>query len=148
MPMGHNRNTITSANSVILFRCKGVYDNWVKIEGAQADSFLTYGDATMGETMMGVDGKQSIGFVPHETPVTLNLAPNSPSVQVLENVYADFTANMETRFCEFQVTYPSVKRRQTFEGGFIGKTGGTGISRVLDGHTYNFSMVSNGMETV
>ena len=148
MAMGHNPNTITSANSIILFRCVGVYDNWVKIEGAQADSFLSFSDATFGETQMGVDGKQSIGFVPHETPLTLNLAPNSPSIQYLENVYADFVQNMETRYCEFEVTYPSVQRRQSFKGGFTGKSGGTGISRLLDGHVYNFSMVSNGMETI
>lgn len=148
MTMGHNPNTITSANSVILFRCKGIYDNWVKIEGGQADSFLSFSDVTFAETQMGVDGKQSIGFTPHETPVTLSLAPNSASVPVLENVYNDFVANMEVRYCEFQVTYPSVKRKQTLKGTIVSKNGGTSINKLLDGHTYNFSMVSQGIENI
>ena len=148
MAIGHNPNTITSANSIILFRCKGVYDNWIKIEGAQADSFLSFGDVSFGETQMGVDGKQSIGFVPHETPVTLNLAANSPSINKLETVYRDFISNMEGRFCEFQVTYPSVKRRQTLKGAFTGKSGGTGIAKLLDGHSYSFSMISDGIQDI
>lgn len=147
MPMGHNANTITSANSVILFRCNGIYDNFVKIEGAQADSFLSFGDATFTESQVGVDGKQSIGYVPHLTPITLTLAANSASIQVIENVYNDFVANSEARYCEFQITYPATKRRRTLKGTITTKNGG-GISRLLDGHTYNFSMIDSGFENI
>ena len=58
MPMGHNEKTITSANSVMMLRCEGVYDNWVRILGFQADNAWEFGDANIGETRMGVDGRQ------------------------------------------------------------------------------------------
>ena len=148
MAMGHNPNTITSANSIILFRCPGVYDTWVKLEGYQVDAAASFGDTTVAETQMGVDGKQSIGFVPHEVPVTLNFSANSPSVQVMETVYADFVQNMEVRYCELQITYPSVKRRQNLKGTMVSRSGGTGISRLLDGHSYTFNQVGNGMEDI
>ena len=146
--MGQNPNTITSANSVILFRCKGIYDNWVRLSGYQVDTAASFGDVTVGETRMGVDGKQSGGFVPHETPFTLNLEANSESLNVMETVYNDFINYMETRVCEFQITYPSVKRRQNLSGFLVTKSGGTGISRLLDGSTYTFNQISNGVEQI
>lgn len=148
MPMGHNPNTITAANSVVLFRCKGIYDDWVRLEGAQSDAFVSFSDVTMGQTRMGVDGKQSIGFIPHETPTTVSLEANSPSISILENVYNDFISNMEVRSCEFQVSYPSVKRKQTLKGGMTTKSGGTGIAQLLTGHTYNFNLLSDGIEEI
>lgn len=33
MPMGHNLLTITSAYSVLMLRCTGVYDNFINIKG-------------------------------------------------------------------------------------------------------------------
>lgn len=148
MAMGHNPNTITAANTVILFRCIGVYDSWVQITGAQSDQFLSMSDVTVAQTRMGVDGKQSIGYTPHETPLTLSLEANSPSLMVFETVQNTFNKNMETAFCEIQVQYPSVKRRQTFKGAMVTKQGGTGISQLLVGGTFNFNMVSGGIEEI
>lgn len=60
MPMGHNPLTITSANSVLMVRCAGVYDNYITMQGFQADNAWGFGDdANISETRMGVDGKQS-----------------------------------------------------------------------------------------
>lgn len=147
MAMGHNPNTLTSANSIILFRCKGLFDNWVKITGAQPDAWLSFSDVTLGETQVGVDGKQSGGFTPHETPVTLSLAANSESVDVLEFCYNDFIQNMEQRRCEFQITYTATNRKKSLDGFFVTKNGG-GISRLLEGHTYNFNMMDSGFENI
>lgn len=146
MAMGHNPNTITAANSVVLFRCKGVYDDWVQLEGAQSDAFVSFSDVTLGQSRVGVDGKQSIGFIPHETPTTVSLEANSKSVLVMETVYNDFINNMEVRLCEFQVSYPSVKRKQSLSGTMTTKSGGTGIAQLLTGHTYNFNLMSKGIE--
>ena len=146
--MGHNPNTITSANSVILFRCKGIYDNWVKLVGYQVDTAAVFSDVTMGETRMGVDGLQSGGYVTHETPIALNFEANSPSINILENVYRDFVQNSESRLCEIQVTQPSVKRSQSLSGFMVTKSGGTSINKLLVGSAYNFNMVSNGSEDI
>jgi hypothetical protein len=148
MAMGHNPNTLTGANSVILFRCAGIYDNWVKLVGFQVDTAAVFGDVTVGETRIGVDGKQSGGFVAHETPLTINLEANSPSINVLENVYSDFCQNMETRLCEFQITQPSIQRKQSLSGFMTTKTGGASINKLLVGSAYNFSTVSNGSEEI
>lgn len=148
MAMGHNPNTITSANSVIQFQCEGIYDDWIRITGAQSDSFLTMADITMAQTRLGVDGKQSMGWIPHEVPLTLSLEANSPSRMVMENVQNDFTQNSEVRLCKIQVSYPSIKQRQVFSGTMVTKSGGTGIAQLLNGSTYVFNMISDGVEEI
>ena len=148
MSMGHNPNTITAANSVILFRCAGIYDQWVQLEGAQSDAFLSMADVTLAQTRLGVDGKQSIGYIPHETPVTVSLEANSPSRMIMENVKNYFTRNSEVSLCEIQVSYPSIKQRQVFSGTMVTKSGGTGIAQLLNGSTYTFNMISDGVEEI
>lgn len=118
MGMGHNERTITSANSVMMIRCKGIYDDWVRIQGFQADNAWEFGDANIGETRMGVDGKQSIGYTPHETPWTLYLEANSASIEVMETIRKDFNSNMEVRPIEIIIEMPSIAKRYTGKGGF------------------------------
>ena len=148
MAMGHNPNTITAANTIIQFRCEGLYDDWIRLTGAQSDSFLTMADITMAQTRLGVDGQQSMGWIPHEVPLTLSLEANSPSRMVMENVQNDFTRNSEVRLCKIQVYYPSIKQRQVFSGTMVTKSGGTGVAQLLNGSTYVFNMISDGVEEV
>ncbi|MBC8947079.1 MULTISPECIES: phage tail fiber protein [Xenorhabdus] len=148
MTMGHNPNTITSANAVLMLRCKGVYDDYVQIQGFQADNAWEFGKVTLGETRIGVDGKQSVGYVPHETQWTLYLEANSPSTQVLENIRKDFNSNKETRFIDIVVEIPSIKKRYSGTGGLISMTGGASGKKLLDGTSYEFNMITNGAEEI
>lgn len=148
MAMGHNPNTITAANTVIQFQCEGIYDDWIRLTGAQSDSFLAMADITMAQTRLGVDGQQSMGWIPHEVPLTLSLEANSPSRMVMENVQNDFTQNSEVRLCKIQVSYPSIKQRQVFSGTMVTKSGGTGVAQLLNGSTYVFNMISDGVEEI
>lgn len=148
MPMGHNPKTITSANAVLMLRCEGVYDDYIRIQGFQADNAWEFGEANIGETRMGVDGKQSIGYIPHETPWTLYLEANSVSTQVMENIRKDFNSNMETRFIEIIVEMPSIGKRYQGKGGMTTMTGGASGKKLLDGTSYNFNMVFEGAEEI
>lgn len=94
---------------------------------------------------MGVDGLQSGGFVAHQIDATLSLQANSESVPKLEFCYNDFIQNMEVRLCEFQITYTATKKVRSLSGHFTTKQAGS-ISRLLDGHTYGFSLVDGGFE--
>ena len=71
MTMSQNPRTITSANSVLMFSADGYFDTPIQVQGFQADNAFTFGDATSGETRIGIDGKQSGGWVSHEVPVTI-----------------------------------------------------------------------------
>jgi hypothetical protein len=148
MAMGLNPNTITAANSVLSLRCAGVFDDWIKITGAQSDAFASLDEVTTAQTQIGVDGKLSIGWVPHTTTATISLAANSQSISTFETIYNDFMNNMEVRVVELQLYYPSVKRKQTITGTLVRKSGGTGIGQLLTGHTYALEGISGGIEEV
>lgn len=148
MPMGHNPRTITSANAVLMLRCKGVYDNFIKLQGFQADNAWGFGDATIGESRMGVDGKQSIGYTPHEVEWTLHLEANSPSIEIMENIRKDFNANMEARLIDIVVEVASVKKRYKASGALTGLSGGISGQKLLAGNQYKFKLVLDGAEEI
>ena len=62
--MGQNPRTVTAANSVVMFKAVGYFDQAIQLQGFQVDNAFGFGDATVGETRIGVDGKQSGGWVP------------------------------------------------------------------------------------
>ena len=148
MPMGHNPLTITSANSVLMLRCAGVYDNYITMQGFQADNAWGFGDANIAETRMGVDGKQSMGYTPHEVEWILHLEANSPSIEHMENIRKDFNANMETRPIDTVVEIPSVKKRYSATGALVKLTGGASGQKLLAGSQYTFRLVLNGAEEI
>ncbi|WP_432784678.1 hypothetical protein AAEX37_01955 [Oligella sp. MSHR50489EDL] len=148
MTMEHEPLTITSANSVLMLRCKGVYDEYVRIRGFQGDNAWGFGESNIAEDEMGVDGLQSIGYTPHTTPWTLYLQANSPSNEVLENIRADFNQNKEARYIDIIVEIPSIKKRYSSRGTLISFSGGTSGKKVLAGSQYNFSLVINNAERI
>ena len=148
MPMGHNPLTITAANAVLMIRCEGVYENYVTMQGFQADNAWAFGDSAISETRMGVDGKQSMGYTPHETDWTLHLEANSPSVAIMENIRKDFNNNMEVRPINISVEIPSIKKRYSGTGSMVSLTGGASGQKLLAGSQYQFKLVINGSEDI
>ncbi|EOF5040207.1 hypothetical protein ACK1M2_001725 [Providencia rettgeri] len=120
----------------------------MQIQGFQTDNAWNFGEANIGETRMGVDGKQSIGYTPHETQWTLYLEANSISTQVMETIRKDFNSNMEARFIDIIVEIPSIGKRYSATGGLTSMTGGASGKKLLDGTSYNFNMVFNGAEEI
>lgn len=130
--MAINKKTLTAANSVILFRCEGIYDNYVQLSGYQADNIFSLGDITLGQTVAGADGKLSGGFVYNAQTFGLNLEANSPSLPILENCAANFLKNKETVAVDFQVTLPSIGKTVSFSGFYITHSG-VSASKLLSG---------------
>ena len=71
--------TLTSANSVLLWKAYGYSDQFALARGYKADSAFDFSDVTIGETSMGVDGIQSGAYIQHEHTFTLTFEPNSPT---------------------------------------------------------------------
>ncbi|PIT58372.1 hypothetical protein BHC49_01685 [Snodgrassella alvi] len=146
--MGHNPLTITAANAVLMLRCKGVYDNFITMQGFQADNAWNFGDANLSEARIGVDGKQSMGYTPHQIEWILHLEANSKSIAILENIRKDFNTNMETRPIDIVVEIPSIKTRYSATGALISQSGGTSGQKLLVGSQYKFNLVLNGGEDI
>lgn len=136
--------TLTSANSVIQIRCKGVYDEYFRLEGYQTDNAASFGDANIAETRVGVDGKQSAGWTPHEVQWTVALEANSPSRVRLENIRKWFNANREIAPVDVIIEIPSIGERHTGSGYLVTLSGGPSLQKILAGSVYNFNMMFNG----
>jgi hypothetical protein len=148
MPMGQNPRTITAANSVVMFTAAGYFDQAIQLQGFQVDNAFGFGDATVGETRMGVDGKQSGGWVAHEVPVTVFFEANSASRLQMEQYRAWCNANQETSLCTLDITIPSIGRRIQAGGFMVSQGGGPSAQKLINGTQYVFNMVINSEESI
>lgn len=146
MTMTNNPRTITAANSVVMFKAAGYYDQAIQLQGFQVDNAFSFGDATMGETRVGVDAKQSGGWVAHEVPVTVFFEANSPSRIQMEQFRAWMNANQETALCTLDITIPSIGRHVSASGFMVSQSGGTSAQKLLNGTQYVFNMIINSEE--
>lgn len=148
MAMGQNPRTITAANSVVMFTAEGYFDQAIQLQGFQIDNAFSFGDATVGETRIGVDGKQSGGWISHEVPITVFLEANSESRSQMEEYRAWMNSNQETSLCTLDITLPSIGKRITASGFMVSQGGGPSAQKLLNGTQYVFNMVINGEEAV
>jgi hypothetical protein len=146
--MSQNPRTITAANSVVMFTAAGYYDQAIQLQGFQVDNAFGFGDATVGETRIGVDGKQSGGWVAHEVPVTVFFEANSASRLQMEQYRAWCNANQETSLCTLDITIPSIGRRIQASGFMVSQGGGPSAQKLINGTQYVFNMVINSEESI
>lgn len=144
----YTERTITSANSILLVRALGYNKQWVKIEGYAADNAFDFGQGDIGETVMGVDGKQSGAYTPYQVPFNIALQANSPSRSYFDGIINHIHATEETVPFEFSVEIPSIRKRYSASGFMVNIPGGTNAKKVLESATYTFSIVNNGAEDI
>lgn len=135
-----NTKTLTAANSVLQVRCKGVYDNFVQLDGFQVDNAFGFGDRTVGETRASVDRKLSGGYVFNESTLTTYFEANSNSLVFMNNCMADFQKNGETRVFDFAIEIPSIKKRYSFSGFLITAPSGVSAQKMLAAVQYVFNV--------
>lgn len=111
--------TITSANAVLLLSIEGLYDVPQQLQGFAADDIFDTESLEPVETMMGVDGKLSGGWVPREVKQNISIQADSPSILVFENWYAAQQTARETYIANGQVHLSSVGRKYTMTRGFL-----------------------------
>lgn len=135
--------TLTSANSVLLWKAKGYTDQFVEAKGYKTDSAFDFSDANIGETVMGVDGIQSGAYVQHEHQLTITFEANSPTRAHFAKMYERMTQQMETFPFEFQVDIPSLGIRRVAKGFMINLAGFSAKKRMDAGsYTFNLGVVS------
>lgn len=148
MTMSQNPRTITAANAIVLFSTENYFSSPIQLQGFAADNAFGFGDATIGETRIGIDGLQSGGWVSHEVPFTIYLEANSESRTQMEEFRAYCNGRKETERVTFDVTMPSTGQRVVASGFMVSHSGGTSAQKLLQGSQYVFNLVINGEEGV
>lgn len=116
--MGNNRN-ITSADSVFTLAITGLYPTPVSIGGYASDRAFETDAVDVAETVMGVDGNMSAGWIPNTTMQTVTLMPDSQSSDIFENWDRVETSRRTKLFATGEIQIPGTGRRYTLTKGVL-----------------------------
>ena len=114
--------TLTSANSVLMLGVDGLFNVPVQIEGYAADDAFTIGDVDMAETVMGVDGKLSAGWIPAIKTLEIMLQADSASNDFFDALIAAESVAREKYVLNGSILVPGISRIFVLTRGFM-KTG-------------------------
>lgn len=103
--------TLTSANSIILIGVKGLFNVPVQLQDFAAEDIFDAEGIDTAETMMGVDGKLSAGFVFSTAKLGITLQADSDSNDFFEQWYAAQRAVREVYFGFGTVFLRSTQRK-------------------------------------
>lgn len=78
--------TLTTANSVLTLTVPALGIGPVQIQGFATDDAFDTPDVKPVETMVGVDGQKSAGFVAYLVPFTFILQADSTSIDVMDAI--------------------------------------------------------------
>jgi hypothetical protein len=111
--------TLTSANSSYLLAIDGLYPTAQKLEGYMADASFATDRVETAETVLGVDGNLSGGWLPTAIKQTISLMPNSPSYPVFENWANAQNAQREVMIASATILIPGLGKTYTCTKGFL-----------------------------
>lgn len=112
-------STITAANSVVLISVTGLFDVPQQLQGFSADDVTDTDSLAPAETMMGVDGRLSGGWVPVPIVQSITLQADSFSNQLFERWYMAQQAQRESYIANGSIFLPATGRKYTMTRGFL-----------------------------
>lgn len=111
--------TLTAANSVIMLTVEGLFDTPVQLQGFAADDIFDTDQLESAETVMGVDGKLSAGWVPAAVKQNFTLQADSDSLPFFETWYSSQQAIRELYIARGSIYLPAVGRKYAMNRGFL-----------------------------
>lgn len=132
--------TITSANSVIMLAISGLFDVPQQLQGFSADAAFSAEVFAAVETVMGVDGNMSAGWVPVEKKMSIMIMPDSDSDVLFDTWFAAQEAARELYFASGTIILPSISRELTMIKGVLsGYTPLPEVGKVLKARTFGLT---------
>jgi hypothetical protein len=114
-----NNRTITAANSVLLLSVAGLFDVPQRIQGFSADNITNTDNLNNAETLMGVDGRLSAGWVPVSIPQTITLQADSPSNDFFDALLQAEETAREKYVLTGSLVLPAIKKKYAMSRGFL-----------------------------
>lgn len=111
--------TLTVANSSMVLRIADLFSTGVPLQGYAADEVFSAEPAVHIETMMGVDGRLSGGWVPAERTVSISLMGDSDSNIIFEEWAGAQKQRRDAMLGTLIVTIFAINRVYTCTYGFL-----------------------------
>lgn len=119
---------ITSANAILVLSAPDALAVATPIQGFATEDIFTLARVVPVETMMGVDGNLSAGFVYAEKKLEITLMAGSPSNDWFDAIAAIQEANLQAVVIQGVITLPSLGKSYSLINGFL-----TGWPPIADG---------------
>lgn len=120
---------ITSANAVVVLNIPGVAGAGANLEQFSMEDIFTTQPAEANETMMGVDGILSAGYIFTPKKMEISLMANSPSIALFDAWYQTMSAQVAVIAASGSITLPSVGYIYTLFNGFLTRYSTTSDAR-------------------
>lgn len=111
--------TLTAANAVITLTIPGVFDTPQQLQQFSVDDIADVDTLTVAETLMGVDGFLSGGYVFNKVKYTYTLQANSPSVFVFDQWKLSQDNQLDTFPANGLLVLKSLGTKWTWNNGFL-----------------------------
>jgi hypothetical protein len=99
--------TITSANSIFTIAALSLFPIPVALQGYATDKAFATEALELAETLMGVDGVMSAGYVPNPVKQTITLQADSPSKIVFDTIIEATKAQQDIFWLSGAIVLPS-----------------------------------------
>ena len=109
---------ITSANAALIISCPGVFQAQ-QIQGFASDDVYAVDPLEIGQTVMGVDGQLSAGFVFNPVSVKYSLQAGSPSVTLFDTLYQQSLQNEQVYWLQGSIRLFSTNNKYTLTNGVL-----------------------------
>lgn len=131
-------NLITAADAILTLTVASLYTAPVRIQGFASDEAFDFGDVDLVETMLGVDGKLSAGWVPTTFMQNISLQADSDSNEIFEQWHL-FQAQLRTPLiASGTVLIPATGRKLDLTKGFLkGYSPAPAAKKVLQPRKYS-----------
>jgi hypothetical protein len=103
--------TITAANAVFMLTAGALYPVAQQLANYMADDVFDTDDVDISETVMGVDGNLSVGFVNNPVDQTIYIMPDSATSDLFDNIYSAQKAAGEVIVLTATVTLPGPQKK-------------------------------------
>lgn len=120
--------SITGATAVVMLSVTSLFPVPVQLQGFAADDVYDSDDLVSAETLMGVDGRLSGGFVYVPLIQRYALQADSESIAFFDTWWATMQQLQDVLTCNGLISIPSVGKKYTMSKGFL-----TGYKPLPDG---------------
>jgi tetrahydromethanopterin S-methyltransferase subunit C len=111
--------TLTSANSSFVLAVPALALGPFSVQGYSADDAFTLDPVDVAETVMGVDGIMSAGFLPFITPMVVTLQADSDSLAAFEAWLGAQQVRRDLSYGTGIIAIPSIQKQYTLTKGAL-----------------------------
>lgn len=111
--------TITSANSVLYLSVATIFPVAQKIQGYAAEDIFDTDDVELAEVSLGLDKKQSSGWVPFNVKWRITLQANSDSILLFDTCISAQNSLMDVYAWSGNITLPGTRRKYAMNNGTL-----------------------------